>query len=150
MMTRHAGNENMRQTAPVKTSGFVFVEKPDVLEDLINDGYQPSRHSGQVRRTPSMDSIVSRPVSPKESFAKLLKEQKIKEAKQTDILLKQNIQKTLDDEFEKKERSFPILLANVDRANNFLGTIDKDLNLIEETKKNKVRPLLLYPQRKSN
>ena len=123
-------------------TGQIFVDKPDVLEDLINDPEiryptNRSRQSHSVSRQ-SIDSIGSRPISPKECFAKLLKEQKLKEAKQTDILLKQNIQKTIDDAFESKEKAFPILLANVDKATDFLSTIDKDLNLIEETKKNKV------------
>lgn len=124
-------------------TGQIFVDKPDVLEDLINDPEiryptNRSRQSHSVSRQ-SIDSIGSRPISPKECFAKLLKEQKLKEAKQTDILLKQNIQKTIDDAFESKEKAFPILLANVDKATDFLSTIDKDLNLIEETKKNKTR-----------
>eukprot|EP01032_Pedospumella_encystans_P016991 gene16991-19363_t len=53
--------------------------------------------------------------------------------------MKQNIQKSLERQNEKQERLFPVLLSNLDKATSFLDTIEKDINLHDETQKNKVR-----------
>ncbi|KAJ1401295.1 hypothetical protein B484DRAFT_338977 [Ochromonadaceae sp. CCMP2298] len=53
--------------------------------------------------------------------------------------MKLNIQKSIERENEKQERIFPVLLSNLDKATNFLDTIEKEINLHDETQKNKVR-----------
>lgn len=116
----------------------VFVEKPEVLDDLINSYHDesPSRPS-RSRLFDSQNSVYS--VKSTDTHAKLLKERQQKLNAHTESILKQNVQKALEISYEKQERMFPVLLENVEKATKFLDTIDRDINLHDETQKNKVR-----------
>lgn len=120
-----------------KKAAKVFVEKPEVLEELITSSYldTPSR---QLRsKNLNTSSVAS--VKSTDTHAKLLKERQQKMNAHTEALLKQNVQKALEISYEKQERMFPVLLENVEKATSFLDTIDRDINLHDETQKNKVR-----------
>ena len=116
----------------------VYVEKPEVLEDLIvsTSTISPSRIDGP-RNFDRMSATMS--VKSTETHSKLLKERQKQLNAHTETIMKQNVQKSLDMKYEKQERMFPILLANVDQATSFLDTIDRDISLHDETQKNKVR-----------
>ena len=121
----------------------LYVDNADILEELIDEADATRMQDTYGRRSlyqPSKSkSIKSRAVSPKENHAKLLEEQKEKERRQIDIATKQNIEKSINDNYERQEKAFPIMLANVDKSISFLETIDKNLDLIDNTKKNKTR-----------
>lgn len=53
--------------------------------------------------------------------------------------MQNNIKKALENAREKQEKQFPIILSNVSKAQSFLDTVDRDLNLLDETKRNKTR-----------
>jgi len=117
-------------------SGKVFVEKPEVLDDIIDSLDQ------QIWTTHGSESH-SISAKSKESIQNdhihLLRAQQKQRTLQTEAIMKQNIQKSLERQNEKQERLFPVLLSNLDKATSFLDTIEKDISLHDETQKNKVR-----------
>ena len=128
----------------------VFVANDDLAQDVIAEArtahlwnspknYSPSGSQTLLSVNSIDSSIMSRPVSPKETAKVLLRQRRELETKQKDMLLKQNIEKHFLEAREKQEREFPIIMDRVDKANHFLDKIDADLNLISETKKNKTR-----------
>jgi hypothetical protein len=120
-----------------KRTGKVFVEKAAVLDDII-DGLEYPTGFGNNNSKLSSQSIASSKGS-SVNHIKLLKEQQKQRTVQTEQIMQQNIQKSIDRENEKQERIFPVLLSNLDKATNFLDTIEKEINLHDETQKNKVR-----------
>lgn len=73
------------------------------------------------------------------NFFFVLKQSKELQNAQTDNAVKNAIARTMEREVERQEKLFPELLNNVKKATSFLDNVDKDINLHEETKKNKVR-----------
>ena len=49
------------------------------------------------------------------------------------------VDRAIEQEYINKEKLFPVLMTNVNKATAFLDTIDKDINLFDETKNNKIR-----------
>lgn len=117
-------------------TGKVFVERPEILDDIIDSLDHQLWTSGG-------SDIHSVSAKSKESIQNdhmhLLRAQQLQRTLQTEAIMKQNIQKSLERQSEKQERLFPILLSNLDKATSFLDTIEKDINLHDETQKNKVR-----------
>ena len=58
---------------------------------------------------------------------------------QVEAAVKNAVARNLEREVERQDKMFPELLNNVKKATMFLDNVDKDINLHEETKKNKVR-----------
>lgn len=116
-------------------TGKVFVEKPDILDDLI-DSVDDRSFSKRGVRAKSSTAKTAFGLS---EHSRLLKEQEIQRSHQTELMMKQNIHKSLEIRKEKEQKLFPILMSNLDKATNFLDTIDKDINLHDETQQNKVR-----------
>lgn len=120
--------------SPNKRENKVFVDKVDVLESLMD----ASTVSSSAKRTQKhfTKSIASQE---SETHSRLLKEQRQFQNEQTEIILQQTIKKALERQTEKQEKRFPVLLNNLHKAQTFLDVIDRDLNLFDETKKNKTR-----------
>lgn len=134
----------MRSTAPRNSpersrTGKVFVEKPDILDDIIESIDQQGLGTGSRFSEARSVSLHSKTSVATSDHVKLLKEQQRQRTAQTEAVMKQNIQKSLERQNEKQERLFPVLLSNLDKATNFLEIIEKDINLHDETQKNKVR-----------
>jgi hypothetical protein len=117
------------------TTGKVFVERPEVLDDIIGslDGRTWANRGVHKKGTTKTGSANQ------SEHTRLLKEQEMQRAHQTELVMKQNIQKSLEMKKEKEERLFPMLMSNLDKATNFLNVVDKDISLHDETQKNKVR-----------
>lgn len=127
----------------------VFVEKPEILDDIIIDSMNtrtssPSYHhmeSGSLSSSFAGLSVSnkSRKLKSSESHLLLLKEQQKMKYMQAEAMVKAHIQKSIEIAADKEERKFPRIMGNLDRATQFLEHIDKDLQLHEETQQNKVR-----------
>lgn len=134
-------HEIMRTTLPRSSpdrtkTGKVFVEKPEVLDDIIDSLDQ------QIWTTHGSEShsvSAKSKQSIQNDHIHLLRAQQKQRTLQTEAIMKQNIQKSLERQNEKQERLFPLLLSNLDKATSFLDTIEKDISLHDETQKNKVR-----------
>lgn len=118
-------------------SGNIFVERPEVLEEIISSVEKHTSKTRFVRPTKSNAPISDNGHTG--DHAKLLKEQQLQRTLQTESIMKQNIQKALERKVEKQEQNFPVLLSNLDHATKFLDIIEKDIELHDETQKNKVR-----------
>lgn len=137
-------NKTMRSTIPRNSpgrskTGKVFVEKPDILDDMIDSFDQQQGFGGSKFSEVQSASMHSKVSLSANDHVKLLKEQQRQRTIQTEAIMKQNIQKSLERQNEKQERLFPVLLSNLDKATSFLEIIEKDINLHDETQKNKVR-----------
>jgi hypothetical protein len=121
----------MKKTSP----GKVFVEKPDVLNDII-DSVDTKARTNAFHRTINVNELQNATNTLQNN---LLKEEKLKMELQTESIMKQNIKKSLEREKAKQEKMFPVLLENVEKAQRFLDTIDKDIFLHDETEQNKTR-----------
>ncbi len=117
------------------TTGRIFVEKPEVLDEIVES---IDEHAWRGRVTQTSKSKTTQPEIASD-HAKLLKEQQLQRTHQTEAIMKQNIQKSLERKNEKEERLFPKLMSNLDKATSFLDIIDKDINLHDETQNNKIR-----------
>ncbi len=106
-----------------------------MVESIVEHPSTFRRHNGKS----SDHSISASTINTHDTSIKLLKEQRILQNHQTETAMKNNIRKALEASREKQERQFPVLLSNVNKAQSFLDTIDKDINLFDETKKNKTR-----------
>jgi hypothetical protein len=117
-------------------TGKVFVENGPVLEELV-ESIDPQ--AWQDRGVREHKTIRKQTQSTENDHTKLLKEQEKQRAHQTELIMQQNIQKSLERKNEKQERMFPVLMSNLDKATSFLDIIDKDINLHDETQQNKIR-----------
>jgi hypothetical protein len=117
------------------TTGRVFVEKPEVLDEII-ESIEEHAWRGRITQTQKNQSSKSETIS---DHAKLLKEQQLQRTHQTEAIMKQNIQKSLERKNEKEERLFPKLMSDLDKATSFLDIIEKDISLHDETQNNKIR-----------
>jgi hypothetical protein len=117
-------------TTNVKKTEKVFVDRPALLEDILSS-VPPKRQPPPRKKAP--------PPMIDDSPSTLLKARKAVENAQAEVAMKRNLEKSITRSFEKQEELFPVLLSNVDRATQFLDTIDKELTLFDETKRNKTR-----------
>lgn len=117
--------------------GMVFVENQNILQDMIEDEVigLSSRH--QVLQKNSRNKKPLRPS--KNSQFDLLKEEKKMKNLKTEAALKQSLDNMQQQKINRKEKKFPALMVKIDNSVSFLDSIDKDINLIEETKMNKIR-----------
>jgi len=122
-----------------RATGKVFVEKAAVLDDLIEGLENPTGFGSEGFSASESQTISNQSKASTVDHIKLLKDQQRQRNVQTELIMKQNIQKSIERESEKQEKLFPVLLSNVDKATSFLDTIDRDINLHDETQKNKAR-----------
>jgi hypothetical protein len=135
---KSSGNSSTKKISSESRPGKVFVEKSEILEELIDsiDFHLSQRNTQAASNSQSFSKKAKE--SPKD-HTKILKEQQMQRTMQTEAIMQQNIQKSLERANEKQERLFPMLMGNLDRATSFLDLIEKDINLHDETHKNKVR-----------
>jgi replicative superfamily II helicase len=119
----------------------VFVERSGVLEEIIASSDNNITYSTRHEHTKIHEKkFHTAPVTISVDTPRtLLTKQRALQAIKTQELIEQNLQKHIESEIMKKERNFPILLSKVDQANEFLDTVEKEMRLIEETKRNKTR-----------
>lgn len=133
-------NRRLTQTAPAsgvarpRTGGKVFVERENVLDDIIEDAKASSQGQRRYIRT----KVIEEPVlsdtrrSPQNNNSPPVD---LKRAKNDSNPHAEAVAAMK----EKRERQFPHILAAVDRANSFLDEVDKEMSLAEEAKRNKIR-----------
>lgn len=124
-----------------RATGRIFVEKPEVLEDMVAGAPDfPGSRSKWERKIKAKSATFGPSVrSSTETHKMLLIEQQKLINMQTEATTKKNVQKSIDMSNERQEKMFPILLTNVDKATSFLDAVDRDISLHDETQKNKVR-----------
>ncbi len=123
-----------------RRSNRVFVDNKIILDTMMENasvGHAGKKNSLQPSFSSPTSNIAS--THQREVSVKLLQEQREIQNLQTDILMKNNIRKSLESSKEKQEKLFPELLSNVSKAQSFLDSVDKDISLHDETKKNKTR-----------
>jgi hypothetical protein len=130
-------------SSPMKINN-VYVEKPEVLEDLLNDIYYNSSSSlSYTKRNTNNNSIISvnqeSSLTSTEIQKQLLREQIKNNKKTQELVTKNNIQKALQKKIEKQEERYNKLSSNIDKSLKLLDDIDKDLDLVKETHRTKIR-----------
>lgn len=130
----------MNKTA--KTSGNVFVEKAEKLEEMLEEDSSsrvnsPSSRSGRYhRRAPQRASTADTTASIKKDKARELLEN---EYIQREAESKASVEKALKRRVDKKNKKFMHLTSDIEHCQDFLDTIDKQLSLHEEAARNKSR-----------
>lgn len=130
-------DRRLNQTAPGSMrpiGGKVFVEKAAILDDIINDSNDASKSQKRYIRT----QIIESPVAEEGLKGRPLTsapEVDLKRSKKDGNPHAEALQKQKD----RRERAFPVLLAGVDQAMAALDDIDREMNLQEEARRNKVR-----------
>ena len=127
----------------------VFVEKPEILDDLLNDIDINNRSSRKYKSIVSSSSsplskninqeISSQSLTASEIQKQLLFEQIKNDKKIQENMTKNNIQKALLKKQEKQENRFKQLSSNIEKSLQLLDNVDKDLDLYKETHRTKVR-----------
>lgn len=117
----------------------VFVEKPVILEDLLNSVEEPKKRYVKTEIINRNDLSLAqtqlkknRSINPLEKELNLSLKPEFQTASEIHAIAGE-IQR------EKRNKDFPLLLNNVDKATNFLNDIDKELKLVDESKYNKTR-----------
>ena len=132
----------LANSTKIKKTSKVFVEKPDILDELITDfttirnNYSINQYDNNIQN--DLHS-TARSISSAENHTKVLKEQQRLRQIHTESMIQQNIVRSLEINANKQEKLFPVLLDKLDKATSYLDIIDKDINLHEETQKNKTR-----------
>ena len=113
-----------KTTKPGARPNLCYVEKPEVLEDIISVINSPGERSLKHKppTTKKAEPIVAFDVNPKPSKNNL-----------------SPTEKALESLKEKRDAKFPILLSKVDEATSFLHRIEKEISLHDESEKNKAR-----------
>ncbi len=126
-------------------NGVVYVERPDLLNELLSDDVPKKTSNGQrLMLNDSYLSSTSRitnegSLTSKEIQQKLLKEQLITKSKQLDEITKANIKNAMQRRIERNEMKFQKYNSSISDTIKTLDVIDKNLQIDYETKKNKVR-----------
>lgn len=132
-------SRRLTHTAPAsggprpRTGGKVFVEKAQVLDDIISE----SEAAAQGKRRYVKTQVITQPIEeqarpvrlPPNSTVDFKQSKKDENPHMEAVMMKR----------EKKDKQFPHILAAVDRASNFLDEVDKEMSLAEEAKRNKTR-----------
>jgi len=125
------------RTAPLpsrdKYGGKVFVEKPEILEDVIlasiDKSHQKRYRTEVINRQETMGTI------------KPLPDPIIRQKASLDQLgvPKHNFTSSAQLSRDHKDKQFPVVMDKVDKASKFLEGIERDMKLFEEAKNNKTR-----------
>jgi hypothetical protein len=124
-----------------KTTGSVYVDKSETLEDMLDaEALEKTRQirTGGIRRLDDFSSMSSA-LTDKEIQKQLAEERRQQEAYHTAQLVKQYVEKSKTDRVAQRERTFNHLVHDVETSMGLLDSVDKSLNLMEETKRNKTR-----------
>lgn len=116
----------------------VFVEKSDVLEDILDSiqnrpSYRPNS-SSSLKPANSSSAVSSEDVQKR----LLIQQLRLKDEQQTAVV-KKNTQKYLERTSEMRDERFFQLSTDVEEARSFLDTVDKSIEVFDETKRNKTR-----------
>lgn len=126
-----------------KTTGSVFVDKSETLEEMLDaealEKTRQIRTGGIVRLDDGSRFSSVSAMSSAEIQKKLADERRQQEAYHTEQLVKQYVEKSIHERTVQKERKFIHLVHDVEQSMSLLDSVDKSLNMIEETKRNKTR-----------
>lgn len=124
------------------TVGKVFIEKAAILEDLIADSSQYAQSRKKYVRTEIIDANVDVPLT-KTNGTRRSPTLPASSSPPVDLKRSKKDGNPHADAVallrEKREKAFPIILANVDRATSFLDEVDREMELANEAKRNKTR-----------
>lgn len=125
-----------------RTTGSVYVEKADVLEDLLSasDGHDEMR--GSTRG--SVASSRRSPRKPDREDSEEIKKFKNREYfmaqfERTQIETKKNIEKSMKRQVDKKTKHFVDLSTDIEQCQATLDGVDKALQLHDEAQRTKAR-----------
>jgi hypothetical protein len=147
-------NHHVR-TGPLATTkkyggGKMFVEKPQILEDLLTTGIEehPRRYRTERLNPHSLhggastsSSYRNNSNSPhRRSDEDSINDKTIPLTDLINLRKDENISITAAQAArEKKDRMFPVLLERVNESSRFLESIEKEMILVSEAKNNKMR-----------
>lgn len=142
--TKERVDFNAKDFRMCKTVGNCFVEKDDVLEDMLDDEALDRTRSMRAGLTArhhqsSSSDHSSSHSSTHEISKQLLNERRALEAHQAEQAMKKAIQKQIQNAIIKKDSTFSALANDIEESMAFLDSIDKNMMLMEETKRNKTR-----------
>jgi hypothetical protein len=120
----------------VKRTGNVFVDRPEVLDDLINESSN-SVSSRNTKVSNSNRSLVSE--SSREIQQKLARELLTMQTQQLELETKQNVAKLIKLKETQKDALYSRLNNHISEAKTLLDAVDKNLELTSEAERNKVR-----------
>lgn len=136
-------SRRLARTAPVsssgggrpRTGGNVFVEKANVLEDIIAESEATAQGSRRYVRT---QIVTEQPSDHRRSVGHHTVGVSGVDFKRSKPDANPHAE-SVAIQREKKEKKFPQILAAVDRSKSFLDEVDKEMSLAEEAKRNKIR-----------
>ena len=129
-----------------KAGGSMFVEKEEILEDMLDE--EAIEKTRTIRAGLNQKNYDNNSNGHKCEFVsnksneiskQLLRDRLALEAYQSDLAMKKNIQKQIQNTANKKEQIFTNLESDIGDSMAFLDSIDKNMILMEETKKSKTR-----------
>lgn len=125
--------------------GKVFVDKNDVLDELVETAMRESSIFSKATSLNTKDAsyggdtVYNESAAAKERKKMMLLEQYQEKAQKIEAITKQNVQKTIKRESEKKDINFKSMLSDIESAKELLKTVDYSLKLQDEANHNKVR-----------
>ncbi len=135
------------KTAPIPVKagslgGKIYVEKAEVLEDVIIPGIErhPRRFKTErINRSPdTLNNSLRRTRSDSPGV-----EEEFSKTKPLDFRLfrkEESLGKTAAEAARaKRDKMFPVLLERVEEASKFLDSVEKEIILVTEAKNNKIR-----------
>lgn len=125
-------------------SDKLFVENYDILEDIIADSNANTSNNNKYsqRKSSSRNNSyrkTDRILSSVELNSKLLREQMEIKLQQDDAQMKRQLKEALMKRSEDRDTRFKNLMSSIESSKDTLKSIDKNLDLHFETKRNKVR-----------
>lgn len=130
------------QTAPagaVMRQTGVFVEKPRLFEDMVIAGDESPNKPSRFVRSQIIESIPSinkgRGGSPHYKAGVPTQIIDLKKAPKND----NPHAEAVEAHRARKEQRFPVIMSNVEKATSFLDEVDREMQLVDEAKRNKVR-----------
>ena len=136
-------SERLNRTAPLpglpslvntRLGGAVYVDKSEILEELVIDSLGHKKLNGRSSQSISSDSTTSLEIQ-----RRLVREQvRIKE-EAVAAVTRANVDNSIRLAAKKKEDKFNHDVHDVEEAKQLLDVIDKHLEVFDETQRNKTR-----------
>ena len=120
-----------------RSGGKVFVEKASILEDIIADAEaHKTRSHYRIDKSDTLSTTLHNANHNSHHNANTMNPlESMRKARQPP----NPHAEALEAMKERRERKFPVILGNVDKANEVLAEVEREMRLIEEAKYNKTR-----------
>jgi hypothetical protein len=123
-----------------RTGGQVFVEKPNRLEEMLEEERHSLSRSSTGSRRRVRKIVEHREVATKEQLNKQKARELLSASYQKTLQETQrNVEKSVKRAKDQKKQKFIDLNEDIDRCLDFLDVVDKEISLHDEAELNKVK-----------